>query len=83
GITRKHILDICRENSIKVELVCVKADKVAEFESAFMTGTSPVILPFRCIDNVAYNVKHPLIPMLRNLLFKRMEESLRFFNEGK
>jgi len=82
GITRKHILEICRENDIKVEFVCVSADKIKEYESVFMTGTSPVVLPFRIIENIPFNVKHPYIGFLRNLLFDRMEKSLRYFEES-
>jgi branched-chain amino acid aminotransferase len=51
GITRKHILEICRENNIKVELACVKVEDISEFDAVFMTGTSPMVLPFYCIDN--------------------------------
>ena len=33
GITRKHILDICSENNIKVKMECVKADRLSECEA--------------------------------------------------
>ena len=46
GITRKHILGICRGNQIKVELGCIKAEDISEFDAVFMTGTSPMVLPF-------------------------------------
>ncbi|HRT48515.1 MAG TPA: aminotransferase class IV [Bacteroidales bacterium] len=79
GITRKHIIEICGENDINVEFVCVNADKIKEYDSVFMTGTSPVVLPFRTIENFSFNVKHPYIGFLRNLLLERMEKSLRYF----
>jgi len=82
GITRKHIIEICRENNVKVEFMCVKADKITDYESVFMTGTSPVVLPFRTIGNLFFNVRHPLILVLRNMLIERMEKSLLYFKEG-
>jgi branched-chain amino acid aminotransferase len=79
GITRKHILEICSEGGINVEFSCVKADKISEYESVIMTGTSPVVLPFYCIDNKFFNVKHPLIALLRNLYLVKAEESMHGF----
>jgi branched-chain amino acid aminotransferase len=79
GITRKHILEICRENHINVELACVKMDDISEFDAVFMTGTSPIVLPFYCIDDKFFNVKHPLIKSLRQLYIKKAEESIRLF----
>lgn len=79
GITRKHILDICSENDIKVKLECVKADRLSEYEAAFMTGTSPMVLPFSHIDDKDFNVKVPLISELRRLYIIKAEESIRQF----
>ena len=79
GITRKYILDICSENNIKVKLACVKADLLSKFESVFMTGTSPMVLPFSHIDNKRFNVKVPLISELRRLYIIKAEESIRQF----
>ena len=79
GITRKHILEICRENNIKVEFACVKVDEISEFDAVFMTGTSPMVLPFYCIDDKFFNVKHPLIGKLRKLYLIKAVESIRLF----
>lgn len=59
GITRKHILEICRENQIKVDFACVNIEDISEFEAVFMTGTSPMVLPFYCIDDKFFDVKPP------------------------
>ncbi|HBE40903.1 MAG TPA: hypothetical protein DDW27_06795 [Bacteroidales bacterium] len=79
GITRKHILDICAENSIRVKLICVKADRITDYESVFMTGTSPVVLPFSQIDENLFNVSIPLIEELRRLYIIKAEESINRF----
>lgn len=79
GITRKHILNICSENNINVKLICVQADRIADYEAVFMTGTSPMVLPFSHIADNSFNVNVPLIEELRRLYFARAEESIKQF----
>ena len=81
GITRKYILEICRENNLRVEYKCVGSDKISDYESVIMTGTSPVVLPFYCIDNHFFDVRHHLIGLLRNLYLVKAEESIRRFTK--
>jgi len=79
GITRKHLLEICKENQIKVELSLVDVDDITNYDAVFMTGTSPVVLPFNCINDKFFNVKFELIDRLRKLYLQRAEESIRYF----
>jgi branched-chain amino acid aminotransferase len=79
GITRKHILEICRENHIKVEFTCVNVEDISEYEAVFMTGTSPMVLPFYCIDDKFFNVRLPLLESLRNFYIAKAGESIRLF----
>jgi hypothetical protein len=44
-----------------------------------MTGTSPMVLPFCCINDKKFSVKLPLMERLRQLYMLRAEESIRFF----
>jgi branched-chain amino acid aminotransferase len=79
GITRKHILEICAESQIKVEFECVNANRLNEFDAVFMTGTSPMVLPFCCIEDKFFNVKVPMIEMLRKLYLKKAEATFSLF----
>lgn len=79
GITRKHILEICLEIGVKVEFVCVKADETDKYDAAFMTGTSPLVLPFNCIDSVLFDTRLPLIKKLRDIYRDRAIKSIRQF----
>jgi branched-chain amino acid aminotransferase len=79
GITRKYILEICRENEINLELSCVKAKDLLDYDAVFMTGTSPIVLPFYCIDDKYFNIKLPLIDKLRDLYMEKAEGSIRKF----
>jgi branched-chain amino acid aminotransferase len=82
GITRKHILDICRENDIKVRLACVRADRITDYDAIFMTGTSPMVLPFSSVDDKVFRVRLPLIENLRKLYLIKAEESVNLFRSG-
>jgi branched-chain amino acid aminotransferase len=79
GITRKHIIEICNENNIKVVFLCIKADEMSDFDAVFMTGTSPMVLPFNRIDDILFNVKNPLMERLRMLYMIRVEDSIKVF----
>jgi branched-chain amino acid aminotransferase len=79
GITRKHILEICIENKIRVKFACIKVEDISEYDAVFMTGTSPMVLPFYCIDGKFFNVRLPLMGKLRKLYLEKAEESIRLF----
>jgi branched-chain amino acid aminotransferase len=82
GITRKYILEICQANKIKVKFMCVPVDSLQEYDAVFMTGTSPMVLQFNCIDDVCFNIRVPLIQNLRKLYIERAEESIKRFAEN-
>ncbi len=82
GITRKHILEICTGNGISVKMACVKADRISDYDAVFMTGTSPIVLPFCCIDDRYFNVKVPLIAEIREMYIERAMKSIAAFRAG-
>ncbi len=79
GITRKHILDICEKNNITVKFECVNANDISGYEAAFMTGTSPMLLPYCCINAVPFNVRLPIMEELRRIYVLKVEESIKLF----
>ncbi len=83
GITRKYILSICRENGIDVEPECVNADFIGDYDGVLMTGTSPVVLKFCCINDVYFGPEVPVADFLRKLCIEKAEESIRQFLTGK
>ena len=83
GITRKYILEICRLNKIEVRFACVRVEDLLEYDAVFMTGTSPMVLPFCCIDDKYFNVKLPLMEKLRKLYMLRVAESIRHSDLNK
>lgn len=83
GITRKHILDMCRDNKIKVKFMCVPVDSLQDYDAVFMTGTSPMVLQFYSIGDIYFNVRIPLIESLRRMYIEKAEESVKRFASGK
>jgi len=83
GITRKHVLDICAAGNIPVKMVAARSTKLADYEAAFMTGTSPMVLPFSMIDDIKFRVKVPLISHLRKLYLEKADESIENFRNSR
>jgi len=79
GITRKHILEICSEEKVRVEFTPVASGEIGEYESVFMTGTSPMVLPFCCIDETYFKADSEFIKRLRLQYLSRAEESIKRF----
>jgi branched-chain amino acid aminotransferase len=79
GITRKYILDICAREKIRVEFSSVRVEEISSYESVFMTGTSPMVLPFCCIESRLFNAGLPMMTRLRELYMLEAEESIRTF----
>ena len=70
GTSRKRVLNICQEDKLNVIENRVNYKDIASYEAAFITGTSPLVLPIARIDGIAFDPHHPL-------LIKVME---RYFN---
>lgn len=82
GITRHYILEICRERGIKVDFECVNADNLSDYDAVFMTGTSPMVLPFYSVSNKSYSISHSLIESLRiSYIHKAQKSAMLFRNE--
>lgn len=58
GITRKKILQICRDDRLDVEFRCVHSGELTGIDAVFMTGTSPNVLPFREISSSNFDAKN-------------------------
>lgn len=81
GITRKHVIDICRLNGIDVIMEAVYEDDIVNYESVFMTGTSPMVLPVQLIDEIRFVADNQLVRRLLELYMTRVKESLAAFRK--
>ena len=80
GIVRKKVLEICRENSINYKIAPIHQDELVDFQSVFITGTTPKVLPVNQIDSLAFNVDHEL---LNRLMVKFNEKVINYISNKK
>lgn len=75
GTSRKRVLDICKELHITVIEDRVAYDKLKEYSAAFITGTSPLILPIRKIDNLTFDPHNELLKKLMKSYFSLLSRT--------
>jgi len=61
GITRQVVIEIAKKVNIPIIESTVKVNEINKFDGAFITGTSPGLLPIAKIDDICYNVKSALM----------------------
>ena len=64
GITRKMIIKIAKENGIDFIESVIKLDDLGGFDSVFLSGTSPKILPINRINNMSFQTKNDIISLI-------------------
>ncbi len=64
GITRKYIIEICRNSGIEIAEQRIHKSELTSFESCFITGTSPGILAVRKIGSIDFNPANPVLKSL-------------------
>lgn len=64
GITRDKAIRVAHELNIEVEERSIYLKELSTFEAAFITGTSPKILPVKQIDDIEFDPQNPIINVL-------------------
>jgi branched-chain amino acid aminotransferase len=64
GVTRKYIIDTAKRNGFVYEEKDIDLSEISSFDAAFISGTSPKILPISSINEVKYNVDNEKLRML-------------------
>ncbi len=72
GITRKYVLQICREEHLAIVERTVSMKELDSLEACFISGTSPKVLPVWQIDHHQFRADHPTV----GLIMKKFEEIL-------
>jgi len=80
GITRAKILKICEEEGFTVEYRCLHAGELGNTDSAFLTGTSPNVLPFRKIEVYDFDIDNKMLKMLTHKYMQVVEDYIRKFS---
>lgn len=64
GVTRKYIIDTATRNGFTYEERNISKDEISNFDCAFISGTSPKILPIAQMDDVKFNVENENLRIL-------------------
>ena len=78
GVTRTEIIKVAKENNIKVVEENINRDTLEEFDAAFISGTSPNILPISEVNNIKYNINNKLLRQLMSLFEDTIKEKIDF-----
>ncbi len=78
GITREKILQLMEEHSIPFEVATIYEKDLQGMAGAFMTGTSPKVLPLRRIEHYAYDsASNEIILRIKQLYDHLIETEIR------
>jgi len=75
GIIRKKVLQIAQQEDIQINYRAISIDEIEQMDAAFITGTSPRILPIAVIDKHHFKVPHPLFIKLKSCLDQLIMET--------
>ncbi len=67
GIMRSMVIKLILKNNITFKEKCVHISNLNQYDAAFISGTSPRILPIKNIEDTSFN---PKLPLLINLMEK-------------
>ncbi len=73
GIMRAKVLEVASENGTVIRYEAINAMDIKMMEAAFITGTSPRLLPIRQIDEVSFNVDHPMMRRMMEKLTQKIK----------
>ncbi len=82
GITRKYIIDICRREGYEILFEAARAGELQEFKSAFITGTSPMVLPVKSIENHLFRTDNDILKRL-GLLYRKLADNSIIKYQGR
>lgn len=78
GITRKYIMEVCKESNIEVVEENIHVDDLKSLDGAFMSGTSVNVLPISTIDNIRLNsVENETIMKISDGYLEKVKEYIR------
>jgi len=75
GITREKVISICTQAGINVTEKEIPLAEVPFYEAAFITGTSPGILPVSRIDKHRFNSSNETMKMLMEAYYTLVSKS--------
>jgi branched-chain amino acid aminotransferase len=80
GIMRTLVIEEAQQLGIPINFKTIPVDQLPAIDAAFMTGTSPRVLPVRSINALHYNTNNSIIRQLQDAIEARV---LRYIAQKK
>lgn len=80
GITRQTVMDICEKLNIEVTRKLITKQMLGDFDAAFLTGTSPGVLPIKKIGHKPLSAENHT---LQNIVREFQKIELELINTNK
>lgn len=77
GITRKHVMEVCRQLQIDLLEEKVPARSLVVMEALFISGTSRKVLPVRQVDSLDFDPAHPILLKIRKGFDEKVKHYIR------
>jgi branched-chain amino acid aminotransferase len=77
GITRQKVIDLLFASGKKVVERNMRTDELPSVDAAFLTGTSPKVLPIRTIEEYSFKTDHPEICKLMTDYDRLIQQYMR------
>ncbi len=74
GTSRKRVFNICQQYQIPITEKRIAFNSLSTYEAAFLTGTSPLILPINRINKICYSTTSPLLRQVMKYYFALLEK---------
>ncbi len=77
GITRDKVIEICKHNGIVCKETKIHFEELSKMSGAFITGTSPKIMPVNRINQIQFQIQLPLIIKIKKLYDEMISNYLK------
>lgn len=77
GITRQRIIKLCTEHNIEVVETAVHTRDLSKFEAAFISGTSPKVLPVSVIDDMSFSTSNGTLLKIMEIYNREIDEYIK------
>jgi len=81
GVTRQRIIKLCIENSIVVHEDVIPSSCINEFQAAFISGTSPKVLPIASIGDMKLSCNNDCLRKIMELYDLEISNYLRLHKD--
>ena len=80
GITRKYIVEMAQNCGMQLVEKNIHLSELDTFDAAFISGTSPKILPIRCINEINFGANNKYLRMLMTEYDKLIDTNIKSFS---